>query len=68
MKINWSDLGVVALVVFIFWPWMVGIVDIVAWISVGHTVSFIPWQSNRGGAAAVWPFAWIILFIMFAVR
>ena len=58
MKINWQDIGWVVLLIFVFFPWAIGIVDLVAWMLSGSQVSGIDWLSNRGATMVLWPLLW----------
>lgn len=39
----------------IFWPWMVGVVDLASWMITGTGVTSIPWESWRGLMMFLWP-------------
>lgn len=48
----------------IFFPWLIGIVDLAAWAVIGEQVTSIPWKSMRGAVLVLWPFAWACLIML----
>jgi hypothetical protein len=56
-----SEIFGLAFIVFIAWPWAVGLIDLTAWLVTGNQLSAIPWASNRGFMAAVWPVLWVLV-------
>jgi len=58
--------GPVLYLSWVFWPWVVGAIDVLAWIVVGAQVSPIPWGlGDRGMAAGIWPIAWLAISGLF---
>ena len=49
----------ITVAVFIFFPWLLGLVDLASWIMIGHQLSSMPWTSDRGLAAMWWPIGWV---------
>lgn len=56
-----SEILGLAFIAFIAWPWAVALVDVTAWLVTGNQLSAIPWASNRGFAALVWPVLWVLV-------
>lgn len=50
---------------FIFFPWMIGIVDVLSWALLGSQLTNIPWEAGRGALLVLWPFFWLTLLGMF---
>lgn len=44
-----------AVLLFIFFPWIIGVIDILSWALFGVQASNIPWALDRGRLLAVWP-------------
>lgn len=44
-----------AMLLFVFFPWIIGVVDILSWALSGAQMTDIPWETNRGTLLAVWP-------------
>lgn len=44
-----------AMLLFVFFPWIIGVVDILSWALFGAQMTDIPWETNRGTLLAVWP-------------
>lgn len=57
-----SEFFMLAFVAFVMWPWVVGLADLTAWLVVGSQFSGIPWASERGFVALVWPVVWSLIF------
>lgn len=46
---------------WIFWPWMLGIVEAVRWFL--HMPFFHQWEPDRIGMAVLWPLPAFVVFI-----
>lgn len=46
---------------FIAWPWLLGVFDIAAWAITGQQWSAIPWNDGRGIVLILWP---IVMFFV----
>jgi len=57
-----GDILGLALIALVMWPWLVGLVDLMAWLATGSQLSGIPWASKRGFVALVWPVFWAFVF------
>lgn len=55
MKDNIYATLVGAAITFVFFPWAVGVVDIIAWMFGEAQVSSIHWSGNQGVVAFFWP-------------
>ena len=42
---------------FVFFPWMIGIVDVLSWALFGSQLTNIPWEAGRGALLVLWPVA-----------
>lgn len=51
---------------FVFFPWMIGIVDVLSWALLGSQLTNIPWEAGRGALLVLWPAFWLALVSMFA--
>lgn len=40
---------------FVFSPWMIGIVDVLSWALLGSQLTNIPWEAGRGALLVLWP-------------
>lgn len=49
----------IAVLVLTFFPWVIGVIDVLSWALFGRKVTNIPWSTGRGALLAMWP----ILFI-----
>ena len=38
-----------------FWPWAIGIFDLAVWSVLGHQLTDIHWEENRGMVLLLWP-------------
>lgn len=47
-----------------FWPWVVGLFDMVSWMATGQQLTSIPWRGSRGFLMCVWPIAWTLVVLM----
>lgn len=57
----WSLLLPCLFAAFVFWPWLVGVVDLAVWASTGVQWTSIPWFSERGCVLLLWPIgAWTL--------
>ncbi len=47
----------VAIILFVFWPWIVGIVDLISWMITSNQVSNIPWVAGgpKPIVYSLWP-------------
>lgn len=62
MKILKKWLVLILFVSWVFWPWLIGSVDVIAWVVAGTQVSTIPWElDGRSLAAGIWPVAWLAI-------
>lgn len=63
---DWSMVSTALVLAFIFWPWAVGVVDLVSWMLTATQVTQVPWPEARGCAFVVWPIVWgtIALFVL----
>ena len=52
---------VLGVIVWLFWPWMIGVIDVMVFILTGAAESGIQWASWQGVAAGLWPFPWLFL-------
>lgn len=42
---------------FVFFPWMIGTVDVLSWALLGSKLTNIPWEAGRGVLLVLWPVA-----------
>lgn len=59
-----GDVIITALLLFIFWPWAVLLVDVIHWIITG--MRLLPGLKDaRLAVAALWPVLWFLVVSMF---
>jgi hypothetical protein len=58
-NVDWGAVLAVLAIVWVFFPWLIGLTDAVAWMFTGAQWSSIPWGSSRGALAFLWPVGWI---------
>lgn len=49
---------ILSAIFFIFFPWMIGVVDVVSWALFGSKLTNIPWEGGRGLVLMLWPLMW----------
>lgn len=62
-SIDWSSWLLAAVLVFLFWPWAIGVIDIAAYIVTGAQVSGISWRAAQGVVAICWPIALVVILL-----
>ena len=55
MKEIVGNVVLTALLLFVFFPWIIGVIDILSWALFGAQMTNIPWGADRGGALLAWP-------------
>lgn len=59
---------VAAFCLWVLWPWIIGLVDLISFILVGSTITNIWSDTNewRLVAAALWPIVWLGVILVFS--
>jgi hypothetical protein len=55
MKEVVGNVVLTALLLFVFFPWIIGVMDILSWALFGAQATNIPWGSGRGWVLFAWP-------------
>ena len=63
---DWSIVWVAIVVVFLFWPWAVGIVDMISVMLTGNVYTSVPWTADRKVVFVFWPLFWGFVMVIFA--
>jgi hypothetical protein len=50
-----GTIWLVVVLLFVFFPWIIGVTDILSWALFGAQMTNIPWETDRGVVLAVWP-------------
>ncbi len=50
-----SAVMLAVMLLFVFFPWIIGVMDILSWALFGAQMTNIPWEADRGTLLAVWP-------------
>lgn len=66
MKENLIGAMYLTVVLFAVFPWLIGVVDAVAWMFGAAQVSSIHWSGGQGFLAVAWPVLWM-MFICFCM-
>ncbi len=51
-----------ATLLFVFFPWIIGVMDILSWALFGAQMTNIPWAADRGALLILWPIfcGWVV--------
>ena len=56
----------VVVLLFVFFPWIIGVIDILSWALFGVQATNIPWSDKRGFVLFLWPLVvgFVVAFIV----
>lgn len=60
-----KNIGALLLLLLIFWPWGVALIDTAFWAVSGNPITNIDWSGARGFVLSVWPLVWVIIVGIF---
>ena len=50
-----GTIWLVVVLLFVFFPWIIGVMDILSWALLGAQATNIPWSDKRGFVLFLWP-------------
>ena len=50
--------------VWVFFPWVLGLTDVISWMLTGNRLTSVPWSGARGLVMMIWPLCWAFVILM----